>query len=254
MSWRKRALARRADRARERQLDYMRGLARSWEGKEEEISERLKRYSRRVRDSLHGHRPIAADDRVLEVGSGATGAIFYFGTRDGVGIDPLADHYAALFPWQRHTRTLAAPGEALPFGDETFDVVLSDNVIDHAENPGRIVAEMARVLKPGGILFLTVHFHHPVYHLASAVYGGWNALGLRYEVTPFADHTVHLTKAAAKRFFDGLPLRIVSESDDFEETKRKTAATPPRHAGDRLKRVFYKNVMLEVIAIREARP
>jgi hypothetical protein len=34
-------------------------------------------------------------------------------------------------------------------------------------------------------------------------------------------------------------------------TRRRTAETPPRHPGDRLKRLFYKNVTLEVIAIRD---
>lgn len=40
--------------------------------------------------------------------------------------------------------------EELPFPDDTFDVVYSWGVIHHSENPERIIAEIRRVLKPGG--------------------------------------------------------------------------------------------------------
>jgi SAM-dependent methyltransferase len=250
--WRDRAWAKRARRARERQLDYMHRRAAKLAGQEQGVMTSMASRSQSVRDRLSRHRPIADEERVLEVGSGATGLIFEFGTRDAIGIDPLADHYAVLFPaWQRRAHILAAEGENLPFGDATFDVVMSDNVIDHAERPAQIVREMARVLRSGGILYLTVNIHHPIYHVSSRLYGGWKALGLPFEVQPMADHTVHLTAGAARRLVSSLKLKVVEESADLEESRRRVAETAPRHAGDRLKRLFYKNVNLQVIAIRE---
>jgi ubiquinone/menaquinone biosynthesis C-methylase UbiE len=41
--------------------------------------------------------------------------------------------------------------EQIPFPDHTFDVVWSWGVIHHAEDPGQIIAEIHRVLKPGGL-------------------------------------------------------------------------------------------------------
>jgi ubiquinone/menaquinone biosynthesis C-methylase UbiE len=146
-------------------------------------------------------------------------------------------------------RTIAAPGEDLPFGDASFDVVLCDNVVDHAENPRRIVEEIARVLRPGGSLYFEVNVHHRFYHLAASVHAGWRALGIPFEVTPFADHTVHLTRTAARALFQGLPLRIMSEADDIAEVKR--SATRIRHPGDRLKKLFFKNAKFELVALRE---
>ena len=68
-----------------------------------------------VREKLERVRPIAPDARVLEVGCGAHGLIFFFGTTRGVGCDPLSWDYAALFPaWQGRARTIAAAGERLP--------------------------------------------------------------------------------------------------------------------------------------------
>ncbi len=190
--------------------------------------------------------------RLLEVGSGTTGHVFFFGTADGIGIDPLADRFRALSPaWHDPVRTLAAAGEALPFPDASFDLVVSDNVVDHAEDPARIVREMARVLAPGGLLYFTVNVHHGLYHAAARLHDGWRALGLPGEIAPFADHTVHLTPPAARRLFEGLPLRMVSDTADIAGAKRAAREHPPRHPGDLLKRLFYKNAVYEVIALKE---
>lgn len=42
------------------------------------------------------------------------------------------------------------PGAPLPFADLSFDLVFSDWVLEHVEDPQRFAAEIARVLKPGG--------------------------------------------------------------------------------------------------------
>jgi SAM-dependent methyltransferase len=49
-----------------------------------------------------------------------------------------------------------SPVEALDFPDERFDVVVSCDVLEHIDADRKAMVEMARVLKPGGILVLTV--------------------------------------------------------------------------------------------------
>lgn len=245
----------RARRALERQLAYQRAKSARATGREDEYVAAMRARSAVVRAQLEAFRPVERDARVLEVGSGAHGLIFYFGppglTR-GVGVDPLACDYAALFPaWQRRAQTIAAAGERLPFADASFDFVLCDNVVDHAEDPARIVREVARVLAPGGLLYFTVNFHHAVYNLAARLHNAWNSAGLRYEIGPFADHTVHLTLEAARGLFRGLPLRLLEERHDEAEARALARRRPPRHAGDRLKRLFFKNALYELIAERK---
>src|SRR6185295_9271381 len=195
-----------AQRALERQLEYQQRKAEHVRGREEEIIAAMKKSSRRVRELLESFQPIAPDARVVEVGSGAHGLIFYFGSPHGIGVDPLSVSYGKLFPrWQSCARTVAAVGESLPFRNQSFDIVLCDNVVDHAESPSKIVAELTRILAPGGLMYFTVNIHHPVYAVAAGVHSSWRAVGVPYEVGPFADHTTHLTVDAAERLFQGLP-------------------------------------------------
>lgn len=61
-------------------------------------------------------------------------------------------------------------GKRLPFGDSTFDIVTSIEVIEHVSHPDMMVKEIRRVLKPDGILHITTankwwpiepHYHLP---------------------------------------------------------------------------------------------
>ena len=240
-----------ARRALERQLQYQQNKARHLKGREDEVILAMQHSSQRVRERLEQFGTIAGDARVVEVGSGAHGLIFYFGTPRAIGIDPLAVSYRSLFPrWQNSATTIAAVGEQLPFADQSFDVVLCDNVVDHAESPRRIVEELTRILKPGGLLYFTVNVHHPVYAVAAGVHSGWRGLGVPLEVGPFADHTAHLTLHTAGRLFAGLPLQTLSEKNNIEEARARARKQPARHMGDCLKRVFFKNALYEVIARR----
>lgn len=252
MSWGESTRRKLAQRALARQLAYQQRKAEHLRGREEEIISAMIQSSRRVRDTLEAFQPIETDARVIEVGSGAHGLIFYFGSQHGIGVDPLAVSYRSLFPrWQSCAPTVAAVGESLPFDDRSFDVVICDNVVDHAESPSRIVRELTRVLIPGGLLYFTVNVHHPVYAVAAGVHSSWRAVGVPYEVGPFADHTTHLTVQAAKQLFDGLPLQILSAKSNVDEARARARKRPPRHVGDRLKRVFFKNALYEVVARRE---
>ena len=243
---------RRAKRALERQLDYQRQKATQVLGQERHTIAAMTQASANVWALLQQVRPFDDDARVLEVGCGAHGLIFYFGSRNGIGVDPLAHHYAGLFPrWQKRAATVTAQGESLPFRDRSFDVVLCDNVVDHAESPAGIVREIVRVLAPAGVLYFTVNVHHPIYSLASAIHATWRRLGVPFEVGPFADHTVHLTPAKARGLFTGQPLRIVQEATDLEVAKTRARRRAPRHLGDRLKRLFFKNALHSVVAVRE---
>ena len=251
MTWRESTRRKLAQRALERQLAYQQHKAQHLRGHEEEVIAAMTKSSRRVRDLLEQFQSIPKDARVIEVGSGAHGLIFCFESDRRVGVDPLAVDYRGLFPgWQRRAQTVAAVGESLPFRDHSFDVVICDNVVDHAESPPQIVRELVRILAPGGLLYFTVNIHHSLYSVAAGMHSSWRAIGLPYEIGPFADHTTHLTLTSATELFRGLPVEILSEKSNIDEACARARNQPARHLGDRLKRVFFKNALYEVVARR----
>ena len=49
----------------------------------------------------------------------------------------------------------------IPYPDSSFDVVFSDNVLEHLDKPAEVFLEVARVLKPGGVfMFKTPNKWH----------------------------------------------------------------------------------------------
>jgi SAM-dependent methyltransferase len=56
----------------------------------------------------------------------------------------------------RFAGALRGDATRLPFSDETFDVVITSEVLEHIQDDVAAIAEMYRVLKPGGIFAVTV--------------------------------------------------------------------------------------------------
>jgi len=248
--WFAAARARRARRALERQLEYQKNKA-SGSTDSDTFGRNLFLHTQAVMQKIADVRPISPSDKVLEVGSGAHGIVFGLAGNLAIGIDPLAVEYKQLFPnLQQNAVTAAAIGELLPFGDGSFDIVLSDNVIDHAEDPLAIVRELVRVLKKGGVLYFTVNIHHPVYELVSRLHGMWNGLGIKFEISPFADHTVHFTEGRIRSAFASLPLSPVSQSSTVEQLKKARRDQGSRGAEAAVKRLFFKNAVYELVAVR----
>jgi SAM-dependent methyltransferase len=90
--------------------------------------------------------------RVLDVGCRA-GALTeaYLPGNDVVGID--VDREALAEAAKLGLRTVWADAQRrLPFGDESFDVVVAGEVLEHLAHPRTLVEEAFRVLRPGGTL------------------------------------------------------------------------------------------------------
>ncbi len=250
-NWFARKRRERGRRALERQLVYQENKAAAFSSGHDASARANFIRAQSIRQRLARVKDIPDSARVLEVGSGAHGLIFGFAAGCGVGVDPLAVEYRQLFPvLQQLAPTVAAIGEELPFGDAAFDVVLSDNVIDHAERPLAIVDEIVRVLKPGGLLYFTVNIHHPLYSVASHAHGAWNALGLKLELSAFADHTVHLTEKQITQAFGHLPLETVERSSTITQTKAAHRKSKRLDPDTLLKKLFFKNALFELIALK----
>jgi len=84
--------------------------------------------------------------RVLDLGAGTGAANRDFGTRRVVALDPSAPMLAL----NSQRRRVAGYGESLPFADGAFDAVFSAFVFRNLESVPATLAEIHRVLRPGG--------------------------------------------------------------------------------------------------------
>ena len=105
---------------------------------------------------------VALDGRILDAGCGGGGMPLSLAeeARLVVGIDPAERFQEAgvRLGRERSLRNLhfaLADGMYLPFADRTFDLVLSHAVIEHVENAPLYLRECARVLTPGGRMYLS---------------------------------------------------------------------------------------------------
>ena len=105
---------------------------------------------------------IPQNGTILEVGSGTGGfmASALLAGRNVTGVDIASrwlvvarkrlmemgfDHPLPIYP---------ACAERLPWQDHTFDHVVADSLLEHLGNPGIAIAEMLRVVKPGGTILI----------------------------------------------------------------------------------------------------
>jgi Methylase involved in ubiquinone/menaquinone biosynthesis len=69
----------------------------------------------------------------------------------------LASHYVGADLEQREgVDVLLTPGAPLPFAETSFDAIICTQVLEHVEDLGQVLAELARVLRPGGQLIVSV--------------------------------------------------------------------------------------------------
>ncbi len=87
------------------------------------------------------------------------------------GIDPAA---GAVIAARQHAGDAGlriaydvGVGEALPYGDAAFDAVVCVDVLEHVTDLNKVLAEVARVLRPGGLFLFDTINRNPLARLAT---------------------------------------------------------------------------------------
>lgn len=102
---------------------------------------------------------------LLEVGGGPFGMIHFIITKGNkFNIEPLAVDLKRMgFAGERRdVHQIAAIGEAIPLADESVDIIICFNVLDHVSMPEEVLKECKRVLRPQGTLLFNVNVIHPL--------------------------------------------------------------------------------------------
>jgi SAM-dependent methyltransferase len=98
--------------------------------------------------------------RLLDLGCGQ--APFYGMYRQFVSDSILCD-WENSYHSNPHLDVICDLTQTLPFGDNEFDSVLLSDVLEHIPNPGKLIGEIGRILRPGGVLLMNVPFIYPLH-------------------------------------------------------------------------------------------
>ena len=122
--------------------------------------------------------------RILDVGCGSALDIWYLAADNlvvGLDVAPTLLYWAE----QHGVQPLLGDAEgALPFPDASFDLVVAKDVFEHLLDPTRLLREIYRLLRPGGLLVANVPNHFFFWGRLRLLLGK----GLRWK-TIFGDHT-----------------------------------------------------------------
>lgn len=121
---------------------------------------------------LMGLEPGHSFDRTLDIGGAGIPRVGYFPAVVRFAIDPLTELYIQRFPANFETIIpIEGIGEHLPFPDESLDMVVISNTLDHCSDPGRVLDEILRVLSPEGLCFLANNTYLPAWKLYLRIHG-----------------------------------------------------------------------------------
>lgn len=139
--------------------------------------------------ALSRHEPLR-DRTVVDVGAGPKefGEAFARAGARYAGLDVEA-HSLGRTPV---SAGLVARGEQLPLADASVDVALSSNVMEHVPAPGVVGRELLRVVRPGGLVFIS-------YTAWASPWGGhetspWHYLGGEFAAKRYERHHGHPPK------------------------------------------------------------
>jgi SAM-dependent methyltransferase len=138
---------------------------------------------RRLFASLLRKCKLPADAKVVDVGTG-TGAnlrlLKEIGFKNVTGIDPSAD--AAHWCAEKGLGDVRfGDARALPLPDQSVDLVIATDVVEHVEDDKMAVSEIYRVLRPGGVVLFTVPAFPSLWGLQDEVSHHYR----RYRMGPF---------------------------------------------------------------------
>ncbi len=136
-------------------------------------------------------------------------------------------------------------GERLPFADDSFALILSNEVLAHVADARAGAAEMARVARPGGriVIFAPKRWYpveqHGIYWRGEDHFG--NKPLVNYLPDPLRDrlapHVRTYTARGLRRLFDGLPVRVLHHGRVFGGYDNIVRRSP--RVGRALRRALY---------------
>lgn len=166
---------------------------------------------------------LQSNSTILDVGCGPTcaGQLFDIGFK--TYLDPLMDSYLVKYLNKLpEGEKICSTAEQMPLQDQSFDVVLCINALDHMLNPAKALSEINRVLKKEGIFVLGIFLHPTPIAFARRIIEKWLPF-FREEAHPYSYTLKSIRKELENSFLIQQEIRVF---------KKDTALIPALHRED----------------------
>jgi SAM-dependent methyltransferase len=120
-----------------------------------------------------------------------------------------------IFPFKNVD--IVADAAALPFKDNSVDMLISESTIEHTPDAEKVIREMRRVVRPGGFVYVSIPFVMP-FHASPNDYIRLTHEGLKQKFSDFTPRKIGALGGPASAlvtflmYFLALPFSIVSEA------------------------------------------
>jgi len=172
-----------------------------------------------------------AGKKVLDVGCGTGGKAAFYSTLSPqrlTAVDLLESNVERARSFAKSSGTgmdgffAVANAAALPFADDSFDVITATDTFEHFASPLEVLREMARVLQPGGniVFYFTPHRSPLGSHLYDVIHLPWCHLLVSDRVL-FEAVEVALERAAAARGSDGPHAAVKTDVSRMQESYKQ---------------------------------
>jgi SAM-dependent methyltransferase len=163
------------------------------------------------------------EGKILETGCGIGLYLEHLNPLGGELIGMEYELPRAIKAKEKSAQILGAAGEYMPFPTGTFDLILSNEVIEHVADDKQVVHEMVRTLKPGGriVLFCPNRWYpfetHGIYwrgtyHFGNKPLVNYLPLPCRNQLVP---HVRIYTRKNLNELFRNLPVRFIKRTVIF---------------------------------------
>ncbi len=207
---------------------------------DQELKEQYAKYQEKARLPINRFKELIKQSPWLfQFLTYAIGSVSYFGlsSRKAVGkIYPSADEFknkiilsigsgtqkihpevinVDIFPFKNVD--IVSDATKLPLKDDSVDMIVTESTLEHIPDSYRAIREMARVIKPGGYIYVSIPFLMP-FHPSPSDYGRLSAEGLKFNFSEFEVKKIGMRGGPVSAlitfmmFFIPLPLSLISKS------------------------------------------
>jgi SAM-dependent methyltransferase len=148
-----------------------------------------------IRSMLQKWSPSGEELRILNTGAGAGDDLPIIGTFGRVTVIDVDQKALDMIPEGACEQKIVGDACALPFEDDTFDLAVAFDVLEHIEDDVKAVAELKRVLKPGGRFVFSVPANQALFSAHD------RALG----------HFRRYSKSSTRDLFKGWDLKMLNQ-------------------------------------------